>query len=101
RSWGRSPQMADDALTAPGLLRSVGLLADGPAVWGRQLPAGGPGVFVIELPSPPATAPIELTRIGKWLERVPTLRLDGSEPTSRAVAARIAAFWIPSATVMY
>jgi transcription elongation factor GreA len=93
--------MPDDALTAPGLLRSVGLLADGPAVWGRQLPGGGPGVFVIELPSPPATAPIELTRIGKWLERVPTLRLDGSEPTSRAVAARIASFWIPSATVLY
>ena len=39
------------------LLRSVGLLADGPAVWGRPFSAGGPGVFVIELPSPPATAP--------------------------------------------
>jgi transcription elongation factor GreA len=95
--------MADAELTAPLLLRSVGLLADGPAVWGRPFAAGRPGVFVIELPSPPATAPIELTRVGKWIERVPTLRLDGGDtaPTSRSVAARLASFWIPSTTVLY
>ena len=39
---------------AAALLRSVGLLADGPAVWGRPVPAQGPGVFVIELPEPDA-----------------------------------------------
>jgi transcription elongation factor GreA len=92
-------------VTAPldgaALLRSVGLLADGPAVWGRPLRASGPGVFVIELARPPATAPIELTRVGKWIERLPAMRIDGREPTSRAVAARLAAFWIPSTTVLY
>jgi transcription elongation factor GreA len=93
--------MADGALTAAGLLRSVGLLADGPAVWGRPFAAGGPGVFVIELAAPLASAPIELTRIGKWIEHVPTLRLDGKAPTSKAVAARMASFWIPSTTVLY
>ncbi|HEX5014496.1 MAG TPA: transcription elongation factor GreA [Candidatus Limnocylindrales bacterium] len=93
--------MADEALTGAGLLRSVGLLADGPAVWGRPFAAAGPGVFVIELPSPPATAPIELTRVGKWIERVPTLHLDGRAAASRPVAARIASFWIPSTTVLY
>lgn len=88
-------------LDAPGLLRSVGLMADGPAVWGRPFRAAGAGVFVIELPSPPATAPIEIARVGKWIERVPTLRLDGQAATSKAVAARLAAFWIPSTTVLY
>jgi transcription elongation factor GreA len=53
------------------------------------------------LPAPPATAPIELTRVGKWVEKVPTLRLDGAVASSKAVTARIAAFWIPSATVLY
>jgi transcription elongation factor GreA len=86
---------------AAALLRSVGLLADGPAVWGRPVPAQGPGVFVIELPAPRATAPIELTRVGKWIERVPGLRLDGERPGSRAVAARLASFWLPSQTVLY
>jgi transcription elongation factor GreA len=88
-------------LDAPGLLRSVGLLADGPAVWGRPFRASGAGVFIIELPSPPATAPIEIVRVGKWIEHVPTLRLDGAETTSKAVAARLAAFWIPTTTVLY
>jgi transcription elongation factor GreA len=88
-------------LTAAALLRSVGLLADGPAVWGRPFAASGPGVFVVELAAPVATAPIELTRIGKWVEKLPAFRIDGREPSSRAVLARISSFWIPSTTVLY
>jgi transcription elongation factor GreA len=87
--------------SAPGLLRTVGLLADGPVPWGRPIPASGAGVFLVELPSPRASAPIELTRVGKWLERLDTLRLDGERPTSRVLAARLAAFWLPSQVVLY
>ncbi|HEU0235992.1 MAG TPA: transcription elongation factor GreA [Candidatus Limnocylindrales bacterium] len=90
---------ADDGAAA--LFRSVGLLADGPAQLGRPIRAAGPGVYVVELAAPLATAPIELTRVGKWLERVPGLRLDGERPTSRALAARLAAFWLPSRTVLF
>jgi transcription elongation factor GreA len=88
-------------LGAAQLLRSVGLLADGPGQWGRPISAQVPGVFVIELPRPLPSAPIELTRVGKWLERVETLRLDGERPTSKALAARIGSFWLPSQTVLY
>jgi transcription elongation factor GreA len=86
---------------AAGLLRSVGLLPDGPVVWGRPIPATGPGVFLVELPAPRPHAPIELTRVGKWLERVETLRLDGERPTSKQLAARIGAFWLPSQPVLH
>jgi transcription elongation factor GreA len=91
----------NDDLGAASLLRAIGLLADGPVVWGRPVPAPGPGVFVLELAAPKPTAPIELTRVGKWLERVDTLRLDGTPPTSKALAARLASFWLPSQTVVY
>ena len=83
------------------LLRSVGLLADGPGLWGRSVSAQGPGVFVIELRAPLPTAPVDVARVGKWIERVETLRLDGARPTSKALAARLAAFWLPSQTVLY
>jgi len=88
-------------LTAPALLREVGLLADGPLPWGRPVPGRSTGVFLVELPAPLPSAPIELTRVGKWLERVPGLLLDGARPTSRALAARLASFWLPSQTVIY
>src|SRR5580765_4351318 len=88
-------------LSAPSLLRSVGLMADGPAVWGRPVQAQGPGVFVVEAPAPLPSAPIELTRVGKWIERVEGLRLDGEVPTSKALAARLGSFWLPSQTVLY
>ena len=32
---------------------------------------------------------------------MPELRLDGERPTSKAVAARLAAFWLPSQPVLY
>ncbi len=76
-------------------------MADGPLPWGRPLPTRRPGVFIVELPAPLPTAPIELTRVGKWLERVPSLALDGAHPSSRALAARLASFWLPSQTVLY
>lgn len=87
--------------TAADLLRSVGLMVDGPGQWGRPISAPGPGVFAIELAAPLPTAPIELTRVGKWVERVATLRLDSERPTSKALAARMASFWLPSQTVLY
>jgi transcription elongation factor GreA len=86
---------------APALFRAVGLQPDGPAVLGRPIRAPGPGVYVVELPEALPSAPIELTRVGKWLERVPGMRLDGERPTSRALAARLAAFWLPSRRVLY
>ena len=93
------PNAADNGAAA--LLRAVDLMGDGPVVWGRPVATRGPGVFVVELPATRATAPLELTRIGKWLERVPDLRLDGERPTSRTLAARMAAFWLPSTRVVY
>jgi len=86
---------------APELLRTVGLLADGPVPWGRPVNAAKPGIVVVELARPLPSAPIELSRVGKWLERVPDLRLDGDRPTSRALAARLAAFWLPRQPVLY
>jgi transcription elongation factor GreA len=89
------------SLDAASLLRSVGLLVDGPVPWDRPVGERGPGVFVVELSASRPTAPIELTRVGKWIERVPGLRLDGERPTSRALSARLAAFWLPDQVVVY
>jgi transcription elongation factor GreA len=83
------------------LLRSIGLLADGPVRWGAPVQSRRAGLYVVELGAPLPTAPIELTTVGKWLERLPGLRLDGERPNSRALLARIAAFWWPGSTVLF
>ncbi len=97
---GYHPRVSDQP-TAAQLLRGVGLLTDGPLPWGRPIPERGAGVFIVELPGPLPAAPIELTRVGKWLERVPDLRLDGDRPTSRALAARLASFWLPGSPILF
>ena len=91
--------MTDDR-TAPALIRQVGLMADGPAPWGRPLRHVGPGVFVVELAAPLAAAPLDLALVGKWLERVPDLRLDGERPVSKDLHHRLAAFWLPSQPIL-
>jgi transcription elongation factor GreA len=91
--------MPDDR-TAAALIREVGLLADGPVPWGRPARHAAPGVFLVELPEPRPAPALDLALVGKWLERVPELRLDGARPSSRDLLARLAAFWLPSQPVL-
>jgi transcription elongation factor GreA len=86
---------------AADLIRSIGLLADGPVRWGLPVPSRKGGLYVVELGAPLPTAPIEMTRVGKWVEGLPGLRLDGDPPTSKALLVRLASFWWPEATVLY
>ena len=76
-------------------------MADGPVRWAQPVGARGPGIYLVELPAPEPAPAIDLTVVGKWLERVPGLRLDGERPSSRALLARLASLWLPDATVVY
>ena len=76
-------------------------MADGPATWGTPVRSNRPGVYLVELPSPPAAAPIDIAVVGSWLERVPTLTLDGRRPTGRELAARLHALWLPDQPILY
>ncbi len=83
------------------LLRTVGLLADGPVRWGAHVRSARAGIYLIELPGPLPRAPIDLSPVGTWIERVPTLEVDGSRPTGRDLAHRLAAFWLPDQVVVF
>jgi transcription elongation factor GreA len=89
-----------DTRTAAILLSEVGLLPDGPVTWARPVRHPAPGVFVVELQSPLPSPPLDLALIGKWLEHVPDLRMDGARPTSKDLQQRLAAFWLPSQPVL-
>jgi transcription elongation factor GreA len=86
---------------ASDLIRAVGLLPDGPVLWGRPVRSGRPGVYLVELPAPLTSAPLDLARVGKWLERATDLLLDGTRPTSKALQARLARDWLADDTVLF
>jgi hypothetical protein len=56
---------------------------------------------VVETATLASTAPIDTRAVAGWLKRVPKFQLDGHRPTSGEVAARLAAFWVPSRSVVY
>lgn len=89
------------SLGAAELLRSVGLLADGPVRWGNPIRVGGPGVYLVELATPLKSAPVDHMLVAHWIEHVPSLTLDGARPTQRELAVRMGEFWLPDETVVY
>ena len=88
-------------LGAAELLRSMGLIVDGPALWGSPVRSRAPGVYVVELPAPMPEPPVDLAAVRGWIERVPTLLVDGERPTAHQLAARLGAFWLPDQSVVY
>ncbi len=83
------------------LLRSLGLLPDGPVRWGERVRSAKPGILLVEVPARLDVAPIDITAIQAWLARVPGLRLDGERPRPTELADRLASFWLPQQTVAY
>ncbi len=87
--------------SAQQLLGPLDLLVDGPVRFGDRVPERGPGVYVVETTEPSREAPLDHGAIRAWLERVPTLRLDGERPEPSELARRLAAFWIPDTPVLF
>jgi transcription elongation factor GreA len=48
-----------------------------------------------------AEVPVDRTALRGWIERVPSLELDGHRPTPHELAARLGAFWLPQESVVY
>jgi transcription elongation factor GreA len=86
---------------ASDLLRSLGLLVDGPARWTNPVASRAPGVFVVELPGGALEAPLDTLALRRWLERVPELRLDGGRPSVPELRERLAEFWLPMEPILY
>jgi transcription elongation factor GreA len=88
-------------LSAQELLRAQGLPADGPVLWGQPARSRAPGIFIVEMATSMAHAPIDITAVRTWVDRVPGLRLDGERPTPTDLADRLGAFWLPAQQVLY
>jgi hypothetical protein len=93
--------MARPSGAAAALLRRNGLHPEGPVPWGSPPTTRAPGVYVVELPAARRAVPLDSKAISFWRQRVPTMTVDGRTATAAAIAERLAAFWIPSATVLY
>jgi hypothetical protein len=83
------------------LFRAVGLTPDGPVRWSAPVRETRPGLFLVEWGTPAERAPIDISAVGTWLQRVPTLQVDGQRPTGKGLAARLAAWWLPGESIVF
>lgn len=90
-----------DKQGAGDLLRSLGLMVDGPARWGAPVASRAPGIFLVELPGGADAAPLDLLALRRWIDRVPLLTLDGERPTPQVLQRRLAADWVPGQPVLF
>jgi hypothetical protein len=87
--------------TAVEIFRTIGLVADGPVTWGSPVRSAKPGLYVVELVAPLPRAPVDASLVGHWIERVPTLTLDGHRPAGKELMTRLSASWLADQTVLY
>src|SRR5687767_10177497 len=96
-------------ISASELFRDVGLSCAGRTRWGDEVPTDDPGVYVVTLSDDPERnagllpqAPITVSLVRQWIERVPTFKFDGVlRPDPKEVAAFIARFWLPDESIVY
>ena len=88
-------------LGASELMRSLGMLVDGPVRWGSGVPSRGPGVFVVELPGGAESAPIDVIALRRWIERVPAMTLDGERPAPQELARWLSGLWLPMEPILF
>jgi transcription elongation factor GreA len=92
------------AMAKPGaseLMRSLGLLVDGPARWGAPVASRVPGIIVIELPNGADSPSLDLQALRRWIERVPSLKIDGIRPTPQQLQRRLSQDWLSGQPVLY
>ena len=94
--------------TSPrGVLSQVGLPVTGSVGWGTSPPTDNAGVYVISFHADPdgavglAEAPIEEATVAAWIQRVPSLMLDGARPQPAVLAQRLASYWLPDEAIVY
>ena len=96
--------------TVADILEDASLQWTGVVPWGCPVPSQSPGVYIVSLSSdydrnsalPRCDPPIDLTAVQRWLENVPTMKLDDRVvPSPEAVADRLREFWLFDENILY
>jgi hypothetical protein len=75
--------------------------------WGERVPEARAGVYAVALSADSAelktlpVAPVSVAAVGELLAVRPELTLAGTRPSARALAERIASFWLADETILY
>lgn len=94
-------------ITTSQLFAQAGLRITGTVQWGTPASSRACGVYVVSLSADPTkqvclpTAPIDRQRAQAWISRVPTIKLDGLEPTVGTLIKRLREFWLPDESILY
>src|SRR3989304_7392186 len=89
------------------LLGQAGCATAGSVPWGIKPAADEQGVYVVSLHGDPdkedglPEAPVSEATVAAWIERVPSLILDGGQPKPIDLMQRLARYWVPREAIVY
>ena len=89
------------------LLGQVGCAITGSVSWGTKPASDEQGVYVVSLHGDPdkedglPEAPVSEATVAAWIERVPSLILDGGQPKPIDLMQRLARYWLPDEAIVY
>jgi len=78
------------------------------AKWGQQIESSSIGIYFISTSNDPNSketlydkAPIEETILKNWINKVPTIQVDGKPATVKNLKERLNSFWLPDENIIY
>ncbi len=89
------------------ILASVGAVLSGTCKWREPVPSRKHGVYVVSLHPDHdngkglAAAPVDKGTLEEWLGRCPGLTIDTHRPSSDELSAHLAAWWLPTTSILY
>lgn len=89
------------------LLSQVDCTVTGSVPWGTKPAADEHGVYIVSLHGDPEIedglpeAPVSEATVAAWIERVPSLTLDGGRPKPIGLVQRLARYWLPDEAIVY
>lgn len=91
------------------LFERVGIVVNGTVPWGSVPATDAPGIYAISLCADPtcngellADAPLDVSKVAAWLNRVPTFCFRGVvQPPAQIVADFLKTFWLEDESIIY
>lgn len=91
------------------LFSRLSLSQKGRVRWGETILDDKPGVYIVSVSSRPDEVinkyennpPIDINIISGWIQKVPTLTLNGKRPTPDELKNRLSNFWLPDEPILY
>ncbi len=87
--------------TVTGLSSSLGVTWSGPVHWGDTVHCQARGVYIVALPEPIVSAPVQTTTLNYWVKCASKMTVHGQKASNSLLLTTLGNFWHSDEVILY